>query len=119
MTDDNGAGLRALFYGLCSFWKIDAWTEEQTGEMPADFYLCLPGVAFNTYVVIVPGPSARQVEVSVLRQRQAKFIILDDWDLDRFRACENRRRAADQLGQWAESGDTHAARERRSLGICS
>jgi hypothetical protein len=116
VTNDNGAGLRALFYGLCSLWDIDVWGEEQAGDMPADFYL--PG-GMGAYVVILPMPADRQVETGALRARQEKFIILDDWDLDAFRACQNRVRAAAQLHQWIRTGSTHAAHERRLLGISS
>jgi hypothetical protein len=114
--DDNGEGLRALFYGLCSFWDIDAWDEKQAGLMPADFYL--PG-GMGAYVVIVPEPAGRQVEIATLLQRQEKFIVLDDWDLDEFRTRQHKVAAAQQLGWWIRNGDTHAARERRRLGIAS
>jgi hypothetical protein len=116
VNGDNGAGLRALFYGLCSLWDIEIWDEERAGEMPADFYL---PYAMGVFVVIIPVPADRQVEIAALRARKEGFIILDDWDLDAFRSCQNKVRAAAQLRQWIRTGSTHAAHERRLLGISS
>lgn len=116
MTGDNGKGLRALFYGLCSFWGIDVWDEERMGESPADFYL---PYRMGAYVIIVPGPADRQVEIGALLQRQEKFVVLDEYDLDRFRSCQNRVQAANYLCIALAGGDTHAARERQRLGISS
>lgn len=116
ITDDNGKGLRALFYGLCRFWDIDAWDEERAGEMPADFYL---PTGMGAYVIIAPEPADRQVEAAVLLQRQEKFIILDDWDLDEFRKCQHKVAAAQWLGIMIRTGRTHAAAERQRLGIGS
>lgn len=118
--NDNGKGLRALFYGLCSFWDIDVWDEERTGPMPAEFFLPFrPPRPFGTYVVIVPTPASRQVEIEALLGQQAQFIVLDDWDLDEFRLCRNKVDAAQHLSTWVKGGGTHAAGERKRLGIGS
>lgn len=114
MADDDGKGLRALFYGLCSLWDIDVWDGEQAGPMPADFYL-LSGM--GAYVVIVPEPADRQAEIANLRSSQERFIVLDDWDLDEFRSCRHKVAAAQWLHLRVRTGDTHAARERRHLGL--
>jgi hypothetical protein len=114
-VDDNGAGLRALFYGLCAFWEIDVWTEEQTGPMPADFYLMPSGM--GTYVVIVPEPVDRQVEIAALTANCLSLIVLDREDLDHLRACAGRTDAMAVLRQWHRSGSTHAAVMRRHAGI--
>lgn len=116
MNDDNGKGLRALFYGLCSLWDIPVWDEEQAGGMPADFYL--PG-GMGAYVVIAPHPADRQVEVSALLAQQEKFIVLDDGDLNEFRLCYSKKYAEKQLGYWIRTGHTYAAKERKRLGIAS
>jgi hypothetical protein len=116
MNDDNGAGLRALFYGLCSLWDIEIWGEDRAGEMPADFYL---PYRMGVFVVIVPEPTDRQVEIAALLARQEKFIVLDYRDLNTFRNCQDKVRAAAQLYQWIGSGGTHAAAERQRLGIAS
>jgi hypothetical protein len=116
MSDDNGAGLRALFYGLCSFWDIGIWDEERAGEMPADFYLPW---RWGAFVVITPEPAGRQVEIAALLGRQEKFIVLDGWDLDNLRICAGKEAAAAWLRVWIETGETHAAIERKRLGIAS
>jgi hypothetical protein len=116
VTDDNGAGLRALFHALCSFWDIEIWSEERAGEMPADFYL---PYRMGAFVVIAPQPADRQVEIAALLGRQEKFIVLDNWDMDNLRICVGKEAAAAWLRVWIETGETHAAAERRRLGIAS
>lgn len=118
MNDDNGKGLRALFYGLCKFWDIDVWDEEATGPMPADFLL-LPSSG-HAYVVIVPEPAARQVEIGTLSQpTEESFIILNRDDLNELRLCFDRTTALQQLRYWIRTGRTRAAADRHDLGIGS
>lgn len=109
MSDDNGAGLCALFKGLCQFHGIVAWDEERAGPMPGDFYL--PD-GMGMYVVIAPEPQDRQVEIMALRHRLEKFIVLDREDLDAFRSCATRGLALERIGYWASYG-THAQAMRR------
>jgi len=113
MTNDNGAGLRALFYGLCTFWDIDIWDGEQAGEMPADFYL---PHGMGVFVVVAPGPADRQVEIGALRQRKEKYVILDRDDLDNLRLSDGPEEAVETIGNWISYG-THGSVMRRSLGI--
>lgn len=117
MNDDNGAGLRALFYGLCSFWDISIRAAEDPDD-PSDFTLRALSRE-PVYVVILPEPADRQVEIGALLSYGNLVLVLDDWDLNTFRACRNKVRAAAQLHQWISSGGTHAAAERRRLGIAS
>lgn len=112
MDNKNGAGLRALFYGLCALWEIEAWDEERAGPMPADFYL---PAGTGMYVVIAPGAADRQVEIGALRQRQEAFIALDRDDLDNLRLAGEREEAAEVVRNWSEYG-THGAVMRRRPG---
>jgi len=113
-VDDNGKGLRALFYGLCSFHGITAWDQEDAGMQAADFYL---PAGMGTFVVIIPEPAARQVEIAALRAQQEHFIVLDRDDLDAFRLCPGGASASMLIENWIKSGATHAVLARRSAGI--
>lgn len=116
MTDDNGAGLRALFYGLCSLWDISVRAAEDPSD-PSDF--ALPGMAgpWPAYVVILPEPAARQVEIDCLLHYGNKVLVLDERDLDEFRTCPGGASAGFMIERWVTTGDTHAARERQRLGL--
>jgi hypothetical protein len=113
-VSDNGAGLRAFFYGLCAFYDIAALEPERHGEEAADFYL--PGPQFGLYVLILPEPADRQVEIAVLRDHQARFILLDREDLDVMRAAGTRSAAVEWITQRAQFG-THCDAMRRRAGI--
>lgn len=117
MTDDNGAGLRALFYGLCSFWDIGVQAPDDPDD-PSDFTIPVPG-RWRAYVVIIPEPAARQVEIAALLFHGNLVLVLDGWDLDNLRICAGKEAAAAWLRVWIETGDTHAAAERKRLGIAS
>jgi hypothetical protein len=112
-VNDNGKGLRALFYGLCSLWEIDVWDEDAIGETPADFYL-LSGT--GCFVVIAPEPQDRQVEIAALQARQERFIILDAEDLNRLRVEHGPRSAGVLFEEWFQHG-TRAYAKRRAAGI--
>lgn len=118
--NDNGKGLRALFYGLCSRWSISLWDEEDTGEMPADFYLLASPAGGRTqegtYIVIAPNPEDRQVEVAALQARQEKFIILDADDINLLLDCGGARQAGFVIRHWLDDG-TRAYAKRRAAGI--
>jgi len=126
VTGDNGAGLRALFYGLCCFHGIDIWAEDQIGQIPADFYL--PEAPWRKggflrprrgiYVIITPEPADRQLEINTLQAQGRKFIILDREDLSSFRDCGIKSVALERIGDWADY-DTHGAVMRRSIGLPS
>lgn len=119
MTDDNGKGLRALFYGLCCLRDVTAWDEERMGAMPVDFYL----PDFRAWVIIVPEPAARQVEIDAIRDypgwSKHPGLLLDRWDLEEFRTCQDKVRVVNWLKSQVRTGDTHAARERQRLGLSS
>jgi len=113
-VDDNGRGLRALFYGLCCFHGVTVWDQEDAGVHAADFYL---PAGMGTFVVIIPEPAARQVEIAALRAQQEHFIVLDRDDLDQLRLCPGGAAAGFLVENWVKSGATHAAQARRSAGI--
>jgi len=108
----NGAGLRALFSGLCAFHEIAVREVDQQGEAAADFYLPYQGV----YVLILPEPVDRPVEIAALRDHQARFILLDREDLDTLRKDDTRSAAIDRIGLWVQFG-THCDAMRRRIGI--
>ena len=114
MTNDNGAGLRALFHGLCTFWDIEIWDGEQAGEMPGPFDFYLPYGA-GVFVVIAPGPADRQAEIGALRQRKEQFVVLDRDDLDNLRLATGPEEASETIGNWIAYG-THGAVMRRHPG---
>ena len=109
MTGDNGAGLRALFYGLCLHWNVRVIEEDG----PADFYL--PGSG-GVYVVIIPEPADRQVEIAALQGHC--LIILDSKDIDAFRQLNHARDVLGRIDTWVRY-DTHGAAMRRSIGLPS
>lgn len=114
MTDDNGKGLRALFYGLCSLHGIEVLEVQDMDAMPSDF--CLMDHKFPCHVVILPGPADRQVEIAALRHHGVPFIILNRQDLDDFRMCPNPVVAEIVIDNWLRN-DTRAASERRLIGL--
>ena len=121
--NDPGKGLSALFYGLCTFWGTTVWDEEESGWMPADYYLpsagygrARPGYRTGTFVVILPEPAARQVEIDALTAQGLKFIVLDRDDLDNLRCCADRDEAAALLSEWI-SHTTHGAVARKDHGL--
>jgi hypothetical protein len=117
MTDDNGAGLRMLFHGLCSFWDIEAWDGEKAQEPAADFFL--PYImGSGVFAVIVPEPAARQVEIAAVRQHWQNLLVLDRDDLDNLRLAGDKTEAAEVVRNWILY-DTHGSVMRRHLGITS
>src|SRR5580692_747384 len=110
MTDDNGEGLRALFYGLCALHSIEVLDMQGSDAMPSDF--CITDHKFPCHVVILPGPADRQVEIAALRQRGVPFIVLNRQDLDDFRMCPNPVVAEIVIDIWLRN-DTRGAAERR------
>lgn len=114
MTSDNGKGLRALFYGLCTLHGIEVLDMQEADAMPSDF--CIVDGKFSCHVVILPEPPARQVEIKTLRHRDVPLIVLDRHDLDIFRRCPNGAEAAAMIEFWLRNG-THASSERQRMGI--
>jgi hypothetical protein len=114
MTDDNGKGLRALFYGLCAIWDMEVLDMQEADAMPSDFCLMNPPCC----VVIVPEPGGRQVEIAALRHRGVPLIILDREDLDSLRRSVSRASAWFVLDRWLRL-PTHASAERRLMGLDS
>lgn len=114
-TDDNGEGLRALFYGLCRYWGIDIRQPDDPSD-PSDFSLA--GGMWRSYVVIVPEPAARQVEIAALLSYGNRVLVLNRDDIE-----DMRTRGGASVGflieHWVKTGDTHAAMERRRMGIAS
>jgi hypothetical protein len=114
MTDDNGEGLRLLFHGMCSIFDIDIDASEDPAD-PDDFCICSRP---RVYVVILPEPGARQVEIESLLFYGNKVLVLDRQDLDMFRCCPEAASAGFMIEQWLLSG-THADAQRRRMGIGS
>jgi hypothetical protein len=114
---DNGAGLRALFYGLCSFWDIRVREPDDPSD-PSDFTLPAPGGGRPAYVVVTPEPSGRQVEIASLLSCGNRVLVLDRDDLDNLRLASGREEAAEVISNWV-TYDTHGTVMRRRLGITS
>jgi hypothetical protein len=113
-VNDNGAGLRAFFYGMCAFHEIDVRDPEDFGEAAADFYLAAP--ALSRFVLILPEPNDRPVEIAALRDHQVRFLLLDREDLDHLRTAGTRSAAVRQITYWIEY-QTHCDVMRRNAGI--
>lgn len=116
MSDDNGEGLRALFYGLCSYWGISIRAVEDPSD-PSDFTLPVAGGRL-IYVVIIPEPADRQVEIATLLHYGNRVLVLDGDDLEALRCCAGATRAGFIFEDWMQAG-THAACERQRMGIAS
>jgi hypothetical protein len=114
MTDDKDEGLRYLFRGLCSLFGIDA----EASEDPDDGYDFIVRYRPRVYVVILPEPEDRQVEIASLLFHGNKVLILDRHDLDLLRRCPDRFSAAYAIEGWLRDG-THASAERQRMGITS
>jgi hypothetical protein len=112
MIYDNGASLRRLFHGLCGLFDFDVEEAEDPAD-PADF--CI-GSRPRVYVVILPEPEDRQVEIASLLHYGNKVLILDRHDLDLFRRCADRFSAALAIETWLRDG-THASAERERMGL--
>ena len=106
MPDDNGAGMRALFHGLCRYWGYRA-SEMQV----ADFLL-----AHGIQVVITPGPADRQVEVGALRAAHERVLLLNRDDMEALCHCDGAEAFAAMIWHLALDG-SHAARARQAAGI--
>lgn len=112
MTDDNGASLRRLFHGLCGIFGIDV----EEAEDPADSDdFCIRSRP-RVYVIILPEPEGRQVEIESLLLYGNKVLVLDRQDLEHFRVCPNALIAAYTIETWLRHG-THASTERQRMGI--
>jgi len=114
VPDDNGEGLRAFFYGLCRFHGIYVQDPEVAGEAAADFYLS--GRELGLYVLILPKPEDRPVEVAALRDHQVRFVMLNREDLALLRTLSNRTLFIRQFGYWTEY-QTQCDVARRRAGI--
>jgi hypothetical protein len=112
-------GLAPLFYGLCLFWGIPV--EAADPDDPSDFCL-LPGRERSVsrdlvYVVLLPEPAARQVEIQALLYHGNQVLILDEFDMSELRLAQHVHQASGILRHWISSGETHAGQDRRRLGI--
>jgi hypothetical protein len=114
MTDDNGEGLRALFYGLCTLHNIEVVDMQEVSGMPSDF--CITDHKFPCHVVILPRPADRQVEIAALRHRGVPLLLLNRQDLHDLRKCPDFTVAETVLDNWLH-GDTRAVVERRQIGL--
>jgi hypothetical protein len=114
-NDDNGESLRALFHGLCSYWGIDARPSEDPGD-PYDFTLRATGMP--VYVVILPEPEDRQVEIATLHHYGDRVLVLDRTDLENLRRCADEAGASFVISHWLRNG-TSATAERARMGIRS
>jgi hypothetical protein len=116
-ADDNGEGLRALFYGLCLHWGIEVRKAGDPSD-PSDFAIRCSG-AWPVYVVIVPEPADRQAEIAALLYHDNQVLVLDARDLDVLRTSRDREMAVREVDYWIRTGRTSAAAERLRLGIAS
>ena len=114
MIDDNGKGLEDLFSGLCSLWDIDIDASEDPYNTYDFIILAIPRI----YVVILPEPADRQIEIANLLFYDNKVLALDRHDLDLFRRCPGGAEAAAMIEFWLRDG-THASAERKRMGIGS
>ena len=112
MTGDNGESLRLLFHGLCGIFGIEARKAEDPEDW-ADF--CI-GARPRVYVVILPEPEDRQVEIKSLLHYGNKVLVLDRFDLNIFRCAPDAASAGAMVEWWLRNG-THASTERERMGI--
>jgi hypothetical protein len=105
-------GLAPLFWGLCLFWGIRI----EESEDPDDGYdFCLPAHP-PLYVVMLPEPEDRQVEIASLIHHGNAVLLLDEFDLNDLRGHGSKHRMAGQIEYIARWG-THASKERQKMGI--
>lgn len=108
INQSNAAhGYRVLFHGLCLFWGIEVFEEE---DITQGYDFILPGRP-RVYVVLIADPAGQAQGIAEIRSYGNQVLALDDFDLSEFRQCHNKVRAAGQLWWWVRTGDTHAARE--------
>lgn len=116
LAGDNGEALRALFHGLCLYWGIPIKTAEDPGD-PSDFRLT--GGREYVWVVIVPEPAGRQVEIASLLSYGNHVLILDRDDIEDLRTRGGGVSAGFLIEHWLKTGDTNAIRARQRMGITS
>jgi hypothetical protein len=110
---DKDQALKALFSGLCRYWGVSIEPTEDPTE-PDDF--SFPGRP-PVYVVILPEPEDRQVEIGTLLSYGNRVLVLDEHDLEAFRSSPGGVSAVFLLERWLRDGNTHAARARQQMGI--
>jgi hypothetical protein len=114
MNEDNGEGLRALFYGLCTLHNIEVVDMQGSDAMPSDF--CVTDHKFPCHVVIVAEPDGRQDDIAALRRRGVPLIILNKQDLTDLGRCPDAGLADAVVDIWLRN-DTRAAAVRRQIGL--